>query len=73
MKKYFVDRIEEDILVCEDERRNQKRFSLAALNFVPRPGDALLFAGDGKLVPDEEATRKRKRIVEELQKKLFKD
>ena len=70
MKRYIVDRIEEDFVVLQDE---DKKMSDIPKSIIPdaNEGDVVIFK-DGVYVVDEEETISRKEKMVAKMKKLLK-
>ena len=68
--KYSVDRIEENIAVCEDENGEKATFEASLLPDGVKEGD-IIMQTDGvfNFLPDETAERRKK--MAELQKSIF--
>ena len=65
-----VDRIENNIAVCEDENRKQKEIALESIDGTPREGD-MIFWHEGKYHISAEETAKRREKILRIQKDLF--
>ena len=70
MKKYSVDRIENDIAVSEDENGNTVNIRLSELPSGVKEGDILSFNGEKYAVLYDETEQRRKALLN-LQKSLF--
>lgn len=70
MKKYSVDRIENDIAVSEDENGNIVNIRLSELPSDVKEGDILSFNGEKYAVLYDETEQRRKALLN-LQKSLF--
>jgi hypothetical protein len=69
--KAVVDKIEEGIITCEDFDRNIYNFDRTKINFELKVGDVIdIDAGIVKL--DLEATKKRKKEIQDLTEGLWK-
>jgi hypothetical protein len=68
--KYSVDRIEEAVVICEDENEEIVRFKLSALPEGIKEGDLFSFI-DGVAVIIEDETAARKKEIFDLQKSIF--
>lgn len=65
-----MDRIENDIAVCEDESGEGVNFEIAKLPGEIKEGDLFSVTGDKiEILPDETAERRKK--MAELQKNIF--
>ncbi len=68
--KLFIDRLEDEIAVCETETQTFVKLPVSLLPKGSREGSVLHFlAGDYVLLPDEEAERRHEAF--ELQTSLF--
>ncbi len=70
MEWLSVDRIENEIVVCETENREKRELRFADIDGEPREGDMLFFK-DGKYHISAEETAKRREKILRLQKALF--
>lgn len=68
--KYSVDRIEESVVICEDENGETVRFKLSALPECIREGDLFSFVDGAAAILKDETTAKKKELYD-LQKSLF--
>lgn len=68
--KYSVDRIEESVVICEDENEEIVRFKLSALPEGIKEGDLFSFT-DGVAVILTDETASRKKELFDLQKSIF--
>ena len=68
--KYSVDRIEESVVICEDENGDTVRFKLSALPEGIREGDLFSFVDGAAVILKDETTAKKKELYD-LQKSLF--
>ena len=68
----YVDRIEDGYAICEDEDLNQYCLSLNDIKLDLNEGDVIL-KKDGKFFLDERQKEIRRRKINELQKKVFKN
>lgn len=67
----IIDRIEENIAVCEMDGRDMKNIPLSSFPEIPKEGDVFEYEGDTiTLLPDE--TAKRKETVQSLFDRLKK-
>lgn len=72
MKEFFVDRIEEGTIFCEDENGKEIRFDLSETRGKISEGDVVFRAENGYIQPDFEATLKRKKTISNLKKYIYK-
>ena len=70
MMKYSVERIEENVALCEDDLGETRKLSLDELPENIREGDILVCTEDGYSVDSDETSARRKKMAE-MQKKLF--
>ncbi|MDR0923657.1 MAG: DUF3006 domain-containing protein [Hungatella sp.] len=64
--KYTIDRIGEQIVICEDENGDMVKIQAAALPEGVREGDILTEADGTWTLEKEETERRRQRIREKL-------
>ena len=70
--KYSVDRIEENIVVCEDEKQNIVKIEKPLLPDRVKEGDIIETTDDGfRILADETAERRKK--LASMQAGLFKN
>lgn len=70
--KYIVDRIENEIVICENQETKQiENFNLEQFPEGIKDGDVVILK-DGKFEKDDEETVDRKEYINELMKKLMK-
>ena len=70
--KYIVDRIENEIVICENQETKQiEKFNLEQFPEGIKDGDVVILK-DGKFEKDDEETVDRKEYINELMKKLMK-
>ena len=67
---YIVDRIEGELVICEDDRKRQCKFPLAMLPKNVKEGDCLRKQNSTFYI-DEQETRERKKRVRKLMDSLF--
>lgn len=72
MKKFFVDRIEESTVFCEDENGEEIKFDLTEASGKISEGDVVFKDGEGLLQTDFEATKLRKEKISNLKKYVYK-
>lgn len=63
MKRFFVDRIEENSAVCEDESGFEFKFSLQELPNTAREGTVLIYDGNKFFESDVETLQRRQKIL----------
>lgn len=68
--KYSVERIEENIVLCEDDDGNAVKMKLEDLPKGIREGD-IIAKTDGGYIVDADETELRRRKMAELQKSVF--
>lgn len=66
----IVDRIESNIVVCEDENQNMININLQEFSEIPKDGDVIELI-DSKYVINKEETEKRKKNIEQEFYNLF--
>lgn len=69
--KVIVDRFEGDFAVCEKEDRRMINIERAMIPSEAKEGDVLIVDG-GSITIDEAETEKRKRLIEELARDIWK-
>ncbi|MDO4199255.1 MAG: DUF3006 domain-containing protein [Clostridia bacterium] len=72
MEKFFVDRIEENTIFCEDENGEEIRFDLSETNGKISEGDVVFRNESGYIQTDFKATLKRKKKISSLKKYIYK-
>ena len=72
MKMFFVDRIEDKVVFCEDESGEEVKFDLSAANGKISEGDVIFKDENGTVQTDFEATLLRKRKISNLKKYVYK-
>ncbi len=70
MKRWIVDRIEENIAVCEDEQGNMHSLPVDRLPEDIREGDCLVQQEDGYHI-DRQLTQRRRQEMLDLQNSLW--
>ena len=73
MKKITVDRIEENIAVCETDNGDFIKIKLSELPEKTGEGSVIIVLSDGKYVVDNKAREKRIREMLSLQDSFFED
>jgi hypothetical protein len=68
--KVIVDRIEEEIAVCEQENRQMINIPLKDISFIPKEGDVLII-DKNNIKLDLEETKNKKGEIENLTKDLW--
>lgn len=70
--KYIIDRIENEIVVCENQETKQmESFRKEQFPSDIKDGDVLILK-DGKFEKDNQETLNKKEYIEDLMKKLMK-
>lgn len=70
--KYIIDRIENDIVICENQETNKmENFKIEQFPEGIKDGDIVILEND-KFKLDKEETKTKKQEIEELMKKLMK-
>lgn len=72
MEKFFVDRIEDNIIFCEDENGDEIKLDLSAANGKISEGDVIIKGEGGVIQTDFEATSMRKKKISNLKKYIYK-
>ena len=70
MMKYSVERIEENVALCEDDLGNTVKLRLDELPENIREGDIIVRTENGYTIDSDETSVRRKKMAE-MQKKLF--
>lgn len=70
MKTYIIDRFEENMAICETEENTIVKISRLDLPSESREGDILIQTKDETFYIDSEATKERRRKLEQLFSKL---
>ncbi len=68
--QYIIDRIEQDIVICEEESGSKAKFSLQEIPKEAREGDVLLNINGVFRIDEEETKRRRQKIREKLNRLL---
>lgn len=72
MMEYIVDRIEKNVVICENqETKKLEEFELKQFPEGVKDGDCVVLK-DGKFEKNEKETKNKKQQIEELMKKLMK-
>ena len=70
--KYIIDRIENDIVICENqESKAMENFTKNLFPSEIKDGDVVIKEND-KFIIDKAETKEKKKAIEELMKKLMK-
>ncbi len=70
MMKYSVERIEENVALCEDDLGKTVKLRLEELPENIREGDIIVRTENGYTIDSDETSLRRKKMAE-MQKKLF--
>ena len=70
MMKYSVERIEENVALCEDDLGKTVKLRLDELPENIREGDIIVCTENGYTIDSDETSVRRKKMAE-MQKKLF--
>ncbi|MDD7615618.1 MAG: DUF3006 domain-containing protein [Clostridiaceae bacterium] len=70
MMKYSVERIEENVALCEDDLGKTVKLRLDELPENIREGDIIVRTENGYTIDTDETSLRRKKMAE-MQKKLF--
>lgn len=70
MMKYSVERIEENVALCEDDLGKTVKLRLDELPENIREGDIIVRTENGYTIDSDETSARRKKMAE-MQKKLF--
>lgn len=70
MMKYSVERIEENVALCEDDLGKTVKLRLDELPENIREGDIIVRTENGYTIDSDETSVRRKKMAE-MQKKLF--
>ena len=70
MMKYSVERIEENVALCEDDISKTVKLRLDELPENIREGDIIVRTENGYTIDSDETSVRRKKMAE-MQKKLF--
>jgi len=68
----IIDRIENDIIVCEKENREMINLKITEFNYKPNETDIVFLDSNGKFSFNENATIEKKKSISERFNKLFK-
>lgn len=72
MKRYIIDRIEENIAVCECENKTMVNFELEKLPKDCKEGECLVEEDNGDIYVDINETKRREERAKKLLDKLMK-
>lgn len=64
--QYIIDRIENDIVICEEDNGSKVKFSLEEIPKEAREGDVLLNINGVIQIDGEETDRRRQKMREKL-------
>ncbi len=64
--QYIIDRIEQDIVICEEESGSMVKLSLQEIPKDAREGDVLLNINGAFQIDTEETKRRRQKMREKL-------
>lgn len=67
-----VDRIENDVVVCEKENRETINLKITEFNYSPKESDIVFLDNNGKFSFDEKSTNDRKNFISKRFNNLFK-
>lgn|GEM_PF-804316 len=67
-----IDRIEENIVICEKENREMINLKITEFNYSPKESDIVFLDTNGKFSFDEKTTNEKKKSISERFNKLFK-
>lgn len=70
MKKFIIDRIEEDFAVCECEDLSHISIPLESFSFEVKEGMSVTLGENGEYIRDENNEAEMRRKIIELQNKL---
>lgn len=70
MMKYSVERIEDNIALCEDDLGKTIKLRLDELPKGTREGEIIVLTENGYTIDSDETSARRKKMAE-MQKKLF--
>ena len=70
MMKYSIDRIEENVALCEDDLGKTVKLRIDELPENIREGDIIVRTENGYTIDSDETSVRRKKMAE-MQKKLF--
>ncbi|GLB32998.1 hypothetical protein LAD12857_49210 [Lacrimispora amygdalina] len=64
--QYIIDRIEQDVVICEEESGSKIKLSLQEIPKDAREGDVLLNTNGAFRIDEEETKRRRQKMREKL-------
>ena len=70
--KLTVDKIENNIVVCEKETREMINLKMSDFNYIPKESDIVFLDSNGKYSFDKTSTEDKKISISERFNKLFK-
>lgn len=68
-----IDRIEDDFAICEDQNEKVYMIEVSRLPGGAKEGFVVTIHDDGSVVVNLAQTEQRRKVIEDLQKKLFKN
>lgn len=71
VKRFFVDRFEEDWVICEDENGNETRIEIKNVPHSVREGSVILYE-NGEFILDSAETELRRKNISKLKKYIYK-
>lgn len=71
MQMWRVDRLESDLVVLENDDKTHTDVPIGAFVGSVREGDVVYRLPDGRYRVAEDATAERKKVLSDLQKKIF--
>lgn len=71
MESYIVDRIEKNLVICEDDNLNIIEIKLSKINGIVREGDVLVAEGKNNYKVSLKKTKRRKEYIEDLTKGMW--
>ena len=71
--KLIVDRIEENIVICETEERQMIEIDISSFLEVPKDGDVVKMNYDGMYEILKDETENREKEIQDLFSSLFKE
>ena len=71
MRKLIIDREEGNIAICETEEKEMIQICIERLPTNSKEGDCIILLEDGSIVKDENRTKERKQILQNLMESLW--
>lgn len=71
MESYIVDRIENNLVICEDDNSNIIEIEISKIDGIVHEGDVLVEEGESNYKVSREKTKIRKDYIKDLTKGMW--